>query len=80
MAPLRDLFAAIFFLAIGYSVDPHELIPMLPAPRYPVVPGGEDPGGHLGRRDRGDQGGHRDLRRPARRGSAARAASCRPIR
>ncbi|GAB4719480.1 cation:proton antiporter [Mycobacterium avium subsp. hominissuis] len=31
LAPLRDLFAAIFFLAIGYSVDPHELIPMLPA-------------------------------------------------
>ena len=29
--PLRDLFAAIFFLAIGFSVDPHELIPMLPA-------------------------------------------------
>ena len=31
LGPLRDLFAAIFFLAIGYSVDPHELVPMLPA-------------------------------------------------
>lgn len=32
LGPLRDLFAAIFFfLAIGYSVDPQELIPMLPA-------------------------------------------------
>ena len=31
LSPLRDLFAAIFFLAIGFSVDPRELIPMLPA-------------------------------------------------
>ncbi|WP_156685673.1 cation:proton antiporter [Mycobacterium sp. Marseille-P9652] len=31
LSPLRDLFAAIFFLAIGFSVDPHELVPMLPA-------------------------------------------------
>ncbi|OBI52815.1 cation:proton antiporter [Mycobacterium sp. E796] len=31
LGPLRDLFAAIFFLAIGLSVDPHELLPMLPA-------------------------------------------------
>ncbi|MGD1173081.1 cation:proton antiporter [Mycobacterium seoulense] len=30
LGPLRDLFAAIFFLAIGFSVDPQELIPMLP--------------------------------------------------
>jgi monovalent cation:H+ antiporter-2, CPA2 family len=30
LGPLRDLFAAIFFLAIGLSVDPRELIPMLP--------------------------------------------------
>ncbi len=30
LGPLRDLFAAIFFLAIGLSVDPHELLPMLP--------------------------------------------------
>ena len=30
LGPLRDLFAAIFFLAIGFSVDPHELVPMLP--------------------------------------------------
>ena len=30
LGPLRDLFAAIFFLAIGFSVDPHDLIPMLP--------------------------------------------------
>jgi CPA2 family monovalent cation:H+ antiporter-2 len=31
LSPLRDLFAAIFFLAIGVSVDPAELVPMLPA-------------------------------------------------
>jgi len=31
LGPLRDLFAAIFFLAIGFTVDPRELIPMLPA-------------------------------------------------
>ena len=31
LGPLRDLFAAIFFLAIGLSVDPHALLPMLPA-------------------------------------------------
>ena len=31
LSPLRDLFAAIFFLAIGVSVDPVDLIPMLPA-------------------------------------------------
>ena len=30
LSPLRDLFAAIFFLAIGVSVDPVELLPMLP--------------------------------------------------
>ena len=31
LSPLRDLFAAIFFLAIGFSVDPKDLVPMLPA-------------------------------------------------
>lgn len=31
LTPLRDLFAAIFFLAIGVSVDPVALLPMLPA-------------------------------------------------
>jgi CPA2 family monovalent cation:H+ antiporter-2 len=31
LGPLRDLFAAIFFLAIGLSVDPKQLLPMLPA-------------------------------------------------
>jgi CPA2 family monovalent cation:H+ antiporter-2 len=30
LTPLRDLFAAIFFLAIGVSVDPMALLPMLP--------------------------------------------------
>lgn len=29
--PLRDLFAAVFFLAIGLSVDPADLLPALPA-------------------------------------------------
>jgi CPA2 family monovalent cation:H+ antiporter-2 len=28
---LRHLFAAVFFLATGLSVDPAELVPMLPA-------------------------------------------------
>jgi CPA2 family monovalent cation:H+ antiporter-2 len=31
LTPLRDLFAAIFFLSIGLSVDAAELVPMLPA-------------------------------------------------
>jgi monovalent cation:H+ antiporter-2, CPA2 family len=31
LSPLRDLFAAIFFLAIGFYVDPADLVPMLPA-------------------------------------------------
>ncbi|MFG1934779.1 cation:proton antiporter [Mycobacterium sp. NPDC048908] len=31
LSPLRDLFAAVFFLSIGVSVDPAKLLPMLPA-------------------------------------------------
>ncbi|WP_326825977.1 cation:proton antiporter [Streptosporangium sp. NBC_01756] len=31
LIPLRDLFAAAFFLAIGLSVSPEELLPLLPA-------------------------------------------------
>lgn len=31
LGPLRDLFAAIFFLGIGVSVDPEQLVPVLPA-------------------------------------------------
>jgi CPA2 family monovalent cation:H+ antiporter-2 len=31
LIPLRDLFAAVFFLAIGLSVNPSDLLPMLPA-------------------------------------------------
>jgi len=30
LSPLRDLFAAVFFVAIGVSVDPRDLLPMLP--------------------------------------------------
>lgn len=30
LSPLRDLFAAVFFLAIGLSVDPRDLPPVLP--------------------------------------------------
>jgi CPA2 family monovalent cation:H+ antiporter-2 len=30
LTPLRDLFAAVFFLAIGLSVNPKDLVPMLP--------------------------------------------------
>ncbi|GIF12886.1 cation:proton antiporter [Actinoplanes teichomyceticus] len=31
IGPLRDLFAAAFFLAVGLSVHPADLVPMLPA-------------------------------------------------
>lgn len=31
LSPLRDLFAALFFLAIGLSLDPAALLPALPA-------------------------------------------------
>ncbi|GAA1294218.1 cation:proton antiporter [Streptomyces javensis] len=31
LSPLRDLFAAVFFLAIGLSVSPGTLLPVLPA-------------------------------------------------
>jgi CPA2 family monovalent cation:H+ antiporter-2 len=31
LGPLRDLFAAVFFLGVGLSVDPEHLLPMLPA-------------------------------------------------
>ncbi|MEQ4209722.1 cation:proton antiporter [Actinopolymorpha sp. B9G3] len=31
ITPLRDLFAAVFFLAIGFTVDPRDLLPVLPA-------------------------------------------------
>ncbi|MFJ9539166.1 cation:proton antiporter [Streptomyces sp. NPDC101225] len=31
LSPLRDLFAAVFFLAIGLSVSPRTLLPVLPA-------------------------------------------------
>jgi monovalent cation:H+ antiporter-2, CPA2 family len=31
LGPLRDLFAAVFFLGVGIGVDPHTLAPALPA-------------------------------------------------
>ena len=31
LTPLRDLFAATFFLAIGFAVGPTALLPVLPA-------------------------------------------------
>lgn len=31
LAPLRDFFAALFFVAIGLAIDPRDLIPALPA-------------------------------------------------
>ncbi|MGW0819201.1 cation:proton antiporter [Streptomyces viridiviolaceus] len=31
LGPLRDLFSAVFFLAIGLSVGPDDLVPLLPA-------------------------------------------------
>ncbi len=30
LAPLRDFFAAIFFVAIGLAIDPRDLLPVLP--------------------------------------------------
>jgi CPA2 family monovalent cation:H+ antiporter-2 len=30
LTPLRDLFAAVFFVAIGLAVDPRDLLPLLP--------------------------------------------------
>jgi CPA2 family monovalent cation:H+ antiporter-2 len=30
MAPLRDFFAAVFFVAIGLAIDPGDLLPALP--------------------------------------------------
>ena len=31
LAPLRDFFAALFFVAIGLAIDPRDLVPVLPA-------------------------------------------------
>lgn len=31
LAPLRDFFAALFFVAIGLAIDPGDLVPVLPA-------------------------------------------------
>jgi monovalent cation:H+ antiporter-2, CPA2 family len=31
VAPLRDLFAAVFFVSFGLSVDPRDIVPVLPA-------------------------------------------------
>jgi len=31
LGPLRDLFAAVFFLGVGLAVEPEHLLPMLPA-------------------------------------------------
>ncbi|MFD0598814.1 cation:proton antiporter [Catellatospora coxensis] len=31
VAPLRDLFAAVFFLAIGLAINPRDIVPVLPA-------------------------------------------------
>ncbi len=31
LAPLRDLFAALFFVAVGLAIDPRDLLPALPA-------------------------------------------------
>ncbi|MFP5252587.1 MAG: cation:proton antiporter [Actinomycetes bacterium] len=54
LTPLRDLFAAIFFLSIGLSVDPAELLPMLPAALTLAVVTGATKlltGGYAARRD-----------------------------
>ena len=62
MSPLRDLFAAIFFLSFGLKVAPAEVVPALPAaPRARC--------GHCG-----DEGAHRLVRRPPGRGGPPRTA------
>ncbi len=55
LTPLRDLFAAVFFVAIGLSVDPSDLVPMLPAGAGPRC------------RHRRDQGVGGTVRGPPRR-------------
>ena len=63
LTPLRDLFAAVFFLAIGIAVDPADLVP-------------DAAGGRAARRGhRGHQGGHRRVRGPPRRRGPARSAA-----
>lgn len=61
LSPLRDLFAAVFFLALGPSVDPGDLVPILPAAAALALVGvatkltagwyaaGRDGAGHRGR-------------------------------
>lgn len=54
LTPLRDLFAAIFFLSIGLTVDAAELVPMLPAATALAVVTGATKvltGRHAARRD-----------------------------
>jgi monovalent cation:H+ antiporter-2, CPA2 family len=63
LSPLRDLFAAIFFLAIGISVDPKR-------------PGADAAcGTRAGRHHQRDEGDHRDIRCAARPGGKARAVA-----
>ena len=61
LGPLRDLFAAIFFVAVG--------LPVNPAAAVTSAPDSPDPG----RCHRTDEGGHWSVRRPARGRGAARA-------
>jgi CPA2 family monovalent cation:H+ antiporter-2 len=54
LSPLRDLFAALFFLAVGLAVPPAELVPMLPAAFALAVVTGVTKviaGGYAARRD-----------------------------
>ena len=63
LAPLRDLFAAAFFLAIGLAVSPADLLPVLPAALGLAVAGAVTKwvtGWYAARRDgAGSRGRHR---------------------
>ena len=63
LGPLRDLFAAVFFLGVGIGVDPHTLAP--------AASGGDWPG----RGDQCGEGGDRYFRGAARRGGPPRATA-----
>ena len=66
LTPLRDLFAAAFFLAIGLGIDAGAIPPVLPAA--------------LATRDhhRRHQAAHRRVRRLPRQGGMARASAPAP--
>ena len=65
LSPLRDVFAAVFFVSFGLSIDPSTLPPVLLAAAALAA-------GHAGH-----QGADRVVRRCTRRGRSSRADACR---